>query len=62
MGIKFDPEQMEVIRAGRMPDCDHPNISTNGFGTKGVCVYCGALIAAKELSDTSSEENGNVDK
>jgi hypothetical protein len=50
----FDQNEMEVLRAGRIEGCEHQKISTNGFGTKGVCVYCGALIIAKELSSSSN--------
>lgn len=59
--VKFDPSEMEVIRNGRLPDCTHGNISTNGFGTKGVCVYCGALIAAKELPPPKDRPDRYVD-
>jgi hypothetical protein len=51
---KFDPVEMEVFRDGRIFGCDHLMISTNGFGTKGVCVVCGALIRAREKGESSS--------
>lgn len=54
---KFDSSQMEVLRAGRMEGCEHLKISTNGFGTKGVCMYCGALIAAKDLQPSHDGSN-----
>jgi hypothetical protein len=53
---KFDPEQMEVARNGDDLYCPHERISTNGFGTRGVCLKCGAFITGKELSPSSSTD------
>jgi hypothetical protein len=44
---------MEVERNGDDLYCPHTQISTNGFGTRGVCIKCGAFIVGKELSPSA---------
>jgi hypothetical protein len=51
---KFNPDEMEVERNGDDLYCPHTQISTNGFGTRGVCIKCGAFIVGKELSPSAN--------